>query len=93
MADSDAITEAIEAVEERATAQRPATIPLLVQGHRWTAGNNAEIHAQADDRPSLLVFDPESQAWRAVILPAGTLWLISCIGRPDGLVVPGGRIS
>ena len=86
------IDDAIERVEQkaadRATATARAEIPLFTQAHFWAPERVATIDAQPGPRPTLMIWDNAAQAWRGVVLPDGTRWIVSWAGRADGIIVP-----
>ena len=72
------IDAAIDEVERKAMEEELAKldrrqavrIPLLVERHTWTGDQEITIGAVPGDVPTLLLWDDQQGAFRAVILPA-----------------------
>jgi hypothetical protein len=88
----DQILDAIESVEaeqrRRSEEAHPAEIMLYRQAHVWAREAIVSIDASPGPTASLMLRNPETNAWRAIVLPDGSRWQLAFIGRPDGLIVP-----
>ena len=93
--DRSPIDQAIDSVDEKATAELRASleprtqlpIDLLTAAHEWPEDAEVTVTASDDERrPALLLFDEKQLAWRAILLKPGTKWRIV----PDraGLWIP-----
>lgn len=76
-----AIKKAVEAVKNREDARATVTLPLMQQFHQWTGDAEITLSAPSDpSHPCLMVWEPSKQAWRAIVLPPSSEWVI----RPKG---------
>jgi hypothetical protein len=64
-------------------------IPLLTERHTWTGDQEITIAAVPGDVPTLLLWDDQQGAFRAVVLPEGSTYRV--VPDRSGLWTPGGR--
>lgn len=82
------VERAIDSAEARRRAQTVLRMPVLNQAHTWPPDADVTLTAPpSEDAPTLMIWDPQEGAWRAIILPPNSEWRIAPSYRPR-LVVP-----